>query len=240
MIAPLGRMGGKVAFGDAGGVSELRDGAAIFARGRVPVTRGARLWKLKESSVAPRRKRALTVVKGSSAPVLRRMQAAFLAEVAAGRESWIAFTVLLDRASGVRVHDFEGDFIRARALSIIRKRSARIGAWHSIIWTMERDRNRGLHLHGLGYVTSENHRAMRKVIWEGFGAACETDLRAPAFKVHTPLSRVAGPAEAGGWLAYCLSGLVAPGAEVCGIRGKAGCLPLRVKPAGLSRVRGHE
>lgn len=239
MIAPLGRMGGKIAFGDAAGVTALEDGAAIFARGRVPVTRGARHWKLKESSVAPRRKRGLTVVKGSSAPVLHRIQAAFAAEVVAGRESWIAFTLLLDRAVGVRVDDFEGDYIRARALTMIRKRTARLGASHCLFWAMERDRNRGLHLHGLAHASSDNHRAMRKVIWEGFGAACETDLRAPAFKFHTPIHRVAGPSEAGGWLRYCISGLISPGVEVEGVRGKVGCIPLRVKPAGLSRVRGH-
>ena len=146
---------------------------------------------------------------------------------------------MFDQALGVRVDDFEGDFIRGRALSIIRKRSARLGASHSILWAMERDKNRGLHLHGLAHATSDTNCQMREVIREGFGAACETELAAPAWKVHTKLGRVAGPAEASGWLAYCLSGLVAPGNEVSGIRGKAGCLPLTVKAVGISRARGH-
>jgi hypothetical protein len=80
---------------------------------------------------------------------------------------------------------------------------------------------------------------MREVIREGFGSACETDLRAPALKFHTPIHRVAGPSEAGGWLAYSLSGLVAPGIEVSGIRGKPGCAALTIKPAGISKARGH-
>ena len=239
MIAALGRMGGKVALGDASGVAELRDGAAIFTQGRVPVTRAARLWKIKESSPLPRRKRALTVENGSSTPVLHRMQAAFAAEIAAGRETWLAFSLLLDRAVGARVDDFEGDFIRARAISIIRKRSARLGASHSILWAMERDRHRGLHVHALAHATSSNHRAMRQAIRDGFGVACEADIEAPSFKFHTPIHRVAGPAEAGGWLVYSLSGLVAPGAEVSGIRGKPGCLPLAVKAVGISRARGN-
>jgi hypothetical protein len=175
MIAPLGIMGGRLALGDAGGVSELRDGAAIFAQGRVPITRGARLSKIKESSPLPRRKRAFTVESGSSTPVLHRMQAAFTAQIAAGRETWLAFTLMFDRAVGARVDDFEGDFIRARALSIIRKRSARLGVPHSLMWAMERDRHRGLHIHGLAHATSDNHCQMRQVIREGFGSACEAD-----------------------------------------------------------------
>ena len=236
MIAALGRMGGKVALGDAAGVTELTK-TAIFAQGRVPITRGARLWKIKESSPLPRRKRAFTVEHRSPAPVLARMQATFAAEIAAGRDTWLAFTVMIDRALGVRVDDFEGDFIRGRALSVIRKRTARLGASHSILWAMERDRHRGLHVHGLAHATSSNHRAMRQAIRDGFGVACEADIQAPAFKFHTPVHRVAGPAEAGGWWAYSLSGLVAPGVEVSGIRGKPGCVPLTVKPVGVSRAR---
>lgn len=239
MIAALGRMGGKVALGDASGVAELRDGAAIFAQGRVPITRGARLSKIRESSFLPRRKRGHTVETRSSVPVLARMQAAFAAEIAAGRETWLTFSLMFDRAVGARVDDFEGDFIRARALSIIRKRSARLGVPHSLMWGMERDRHRGLHIHALAHATSDNHCQMREVIRQGFSSACETELAAPAWKVHTSLGRVAGPAEAGGWLAYCLSGLVAPGAEVSGIRGKPGCVPLTVKPVGVSRARGN-
>jgi hypothetical protein len=239
MIAPLGIMGGRLALGDAGGVSELRDGAAIFTQGRVPITRGARLSKIRESSFLPRRKRAFTVGNRSSVPVLARMQAAFAAEIAAGRDTWLTFTIMIDRALGVRVDDFEGDFIRGRALSVIRKRTARLGASHSILWAMERDRHRGLHVHGLAHATSDNHCQMRQVIREGFGSACEADIQAPAFKFHTPVHRVAGPAEAGGWWAYSLSGLVAPGVEVSGIRGKPGCVPLTVKPVGVSRARGN-
>jgi outer membrane receptor protein involved in Fe transport len=40
------------------------------------------------------------------------MQAAFAAEIVAGHGSWLTFTVLLDRALGVRIDDFEGDFER--------------------------------------------------------------------------------------------------------------------------------
>jgi hypothetical protein len=167
------------------------------------------------------------------------MQAAFAAEIVEGRESWIAFTVLFDRAVGVRVDDFEGDYIRARALTMIRKRTARLGASHCLFWAMERDRNRGLHLHGLAHASSDNHRAMREAIRGGFGEACETELAPPAWKVHTPLSRVAGPVEAAGWLAYSLSGLVPHEIEVAGIRGKSGCVPLTVKAVGISRARGH-
>ncbi len=239
MIAPLGRMGRKVAFGDAAGVTALEDGAAIFAPGRVPITRGARLWKIKKSSVAPRRKRAVTVENGSSAPVLHRIQAAFAAEIVAGRESWIAFTLMIDQALGVRVDDIEADFIRQRSLAIIRKKTKRLGADHSVFWALERDRNRGLHLHALAHVSDEHNALMRGLIREGFEAGCETALRAPAFKFHTPVNRVAGPAEASGWLRYCISGLVAPGVEVAGVRGKVGNIPLRVKAVGISRARGH-
>lgn len=235
--APLGVMGGRIALGDAEGVTALA-GAANFAGPRVPLTRGARLWKIKESSPPPRRKRAFTVEHGSSAPVLHRMQAAFLAEIAAGRDTWLAFTVMIDRALGVRTDDIEADFIRQRTLAIMRKKTKRLGADHTVFWALERDRNRGLHLHGLAHATTANHCQMREVIRQGFSSACEIDLAAPQLKLHTPLGRVAGPAEASGWLAYCLSSLVAPGREVCGIRGKAGCLPLQVKQAGFSRGRG--
>jgi hypothetical protein len=239
MIAVLGRMGGKVAFGDAAGVTALEDGAAIFAQGRVPVTRAAKLWKIKNSSLSPRHKRGVTVEKSRTAPILHRMQAAFAAEIVAGRESWIAFTVLLDRALGVKVDDNEADFIRQRSLAIIRKKTRRLGADHCVFWALERDRNRGVHLHGLAHATSDNHRAMRETIREGFSAACEADIEAPAYKVHTPIHRVAGPVEAAGWLRYCLSGLVSPGVEVEAVRGKVGCILLRVKAVGISRARGH-
>jgi hypothetical protein len=239
MIAPLGIMGGRLALGDAGGVNELRDGAAIFEQGRVPVTRAARLSKIRVFTQGQGAKRRITVDTRPARAALVRLQAAFLAEVAAGRETWLAFSLMLDRAVGVRLDDLEGNFIRGRALSIIRKRSARLGVPHSLIWGMERDRHRGLHIHALAHATSGNHRAMRQAIREGFGSACEADIEAPAFKFHTPIHRVAGPAEAGGWLAYSLSGLVAPGAEVSGIRGKPGCVPLAVKAVGISRARGN-
>jgi hypothetical protein len=112
------------------------------------------------------------------------MQAGFLAEIAAGRDTWLAFTVMFDQALGVRADDCEGDYIRARALSIIRKRSARLGAWHSIIWTMERDRHRGLHLHGLGHAASDTNCQMRELIREGFGSAC--DVSAGVKLTHVP------------------------------------------------------
>ena len=238
MIAALGRMGGKVALGDAAGVTELTK-TAIFAQGRVPITRGARLSKIRESSFLPRRKRGHTVENRSSVPVLARMQAAFAAEIAAGRDSWLAFTIMIDRALGVRADDIEADFIRQRSLAIIRKKTKRLGADHTVFWALERDRNRGLHLHGLAHATTANHCQMREVIRQGFSSGCETELAAPAWKVHTSLGRVAGPAEAGGWLAYSLGALVPPGAAVCGIRGKPGCVPLAVKAVGISRARGN-
>ena len=238
MIAALGRMGGKVALGDAAGVTELTK-TAIFAQGRVPITRGARLSKIRESSFPPRRKRASMVASGSNTSVLHRMQAAFAAEIAAGRDTWLAFTIMIDRALGVRADDIEADFIRQRSLAIIRKKTKRLGADHTVFWALERDRNRGLHLHGLAHATTANHCQMREVIRQGFSSACETELAAPQLKLHTPLGRLAGPAEASGWLAYSLSGLVAPGAEVSGIRGKPGCVPLAVKAVGISRARGN-
>jgi hypothetical protein len=239
MIAPLGRMGGKVAFGDAGGVSELRDGAAIFAHGRVPITRAARLWKIRESSLAPGRKRGLTVGSSRTAPIVRRLKADFCQAVVSGVSTWICFTLMVDGALGVRADDKEADFIRARSLAAIRKRTRRLGATHYLYWSMERERHRGIHIHAMAHATPENHALMRGLIREGFETGCETDLRAPHFKIHTPLNRVAGPVEAGGWWNYCLGGLIVPGHEIAGVRGKAGCIPLAVKAVGISRARGN-
>ncbi len=240
MIAPLGVMGGKVAVGDVAGVTALEDGAAIFARGRVPVTRGARHWKIKESSLPPKRQRVITVGGRSSAPIINRLQTAFCRAVVDGFDTWVTFTLMIDGALGARVDDNEADFIRQRSLAIIRKKTKRLGADHCVLWALERDRNRGIHLHALAHVSDEHNALMRGLIREGFETGCETALRAPHFKFHTPLNRVAGPVEAGGWWNYCLGGLIVPGHEIAGVRGKAGCAPLRVKPAGLSRVRGHE
>jgi hypothetical protein len=240
MIAQLGRMGGKLAWGDVAGVTALEDGAAIFAHGRVPITRGARHWKIKESSLPPKRQRAITVGGRSSAPIVSRLQTEFCRAVVDGFDTWVTFTLMIDGALAARADDNEADFIRARSLAAIRKRTKRLGATHYLFWSMERERNRGIHLHAMAHATPENHTLMRGLIREGFETGCETALRAPALKFHTPIHRVAGPAEAGGWLRYCISNLVAPGVEVEGVRGKVGCIPLRVKPAGISRARGNE
>ena len=236
MNAPLGMMGGKIALGDATGVTELRPAAAIFAEGRVPLTRAARLWKIKQTAASPRRKRGVTVGI-HRAGVVNRLQAAFAAEVAAGRTTFVAFTMVFNQALGARADDFEADFLRQRAFAIIRKKSKRYGAPHLIFWTMEADRNRGIHLHALAHAHIEHNAPMRRLVKQGFEAACETAVSAPALKFHTPLGRVAGPKEAAGWLAYCLAGLVPPGAAIGGVRGKNGCMKLQVKPAGISKAR---
>lgn len=57
--APLGVIGGKIALSDAAGVTDLTK-TAIFTHGKVPLTRGARLWKIGESSLHIRRKKATT------------------------------------------------------------------------------------------------------------------------------------------------------------------------------------
>ena len=236
--APLGVMGGKIALGDAAGVTELTK-TAIFAHGKVPLTRGARLWKIGELSRPIRRKRATTVEGRSSAPIVNRLQGDFCRAVADGFNTWVLFTLMFDQALGARVDDFEADFIRQRSLAIIRKKTMRLGADHCLFWAMERDRKRGIHIHALAHVSDENNALMRGLIQQGFGSACETEITAPAFKFHTRTNSVAGPVAAGGWWNYCLAGLVLPGHEIAGVRGKAGCLPLQVKQAGVSRVRCH-
>jgi hypothetical protein len=62
-------------------------------------------------------------------------------------------------------------------------------------------------------------------------------LKCPVMKFSTPMTKPSTAAQAEGFWKYTISGLVPPGHEVAGIRGKLGNVTMAVKSAGWSGGR---
>jgi len=241
-------MGGKVAVGENGSVTALLTAndsqlAVEFGHGRVPYTRHSRRCLQTKLRPSKPRQNGPSVAKGLFTKIQRLIHQFQLA-VSQGHSAWIAATILVERATGVRIEDTEGQQLTARAIKVLRQRCVRLGHHPRIGWALERGGSKriGLHVHLLLSCPPDAGKAtpQRVAIQEAWMTALEvsqSQIKCPALKFHSPASRPSTSAEASGWWGYCVSGSIPPGQTILGIHGKVGNLPIGAKVIGWSAGR---
>jgi len=235
-------MGGRLATGENGIVTALANaGSAVeFGRDRVPYTRHSRRCLQTKPRPSKSRQNGSCVVKGLSSRIQRLIHHFQLA-VSQGHSVWLAATIRLEKAVGTFIEDSEGQEIAAHAIKLLRQRCNRLGHSPQVGWGLERGTTKriGLHLHVvLSCPASTSQAAPQRVaLHQSMLTALEVSedqLKAPSFKIHTPLARTASASEAFGWWQYIVSGAVPAGQTICGIAGKTGNSVLAVKSIGWS------
>jgi len=243
----LGRMGNRFAMAsDAQIIALLDENDSQLAEKNIPLrapyTQGLRRC-LERKGGLPKQVNNGSLVAEAKIHLIQRHLHHFQTAISQGYSTWFAVTILLEKAVRVYLEDYEGRYVTTRAIDIFRRRCGRINYHPQIGYSVERAvRNPGLHSHLLVSSTPELHAETRRALVASVATALEcteSSLKCPVAKFHGRRGSLLSAPAAQGWWHYCLGAIPEPGAEILGVTGKSGCLPLRCSPIGWSRGRGN-
>ena len=243
----LGRMGNRFAMGSDGQIIALLDenDSQLAEKNiplRVPYTRGLRRC-LERKGGLPKQVNNPLLVAEAKIHLIQRHLHHFQTAISQGYSTWFAVTILLEKAVGVYLEDYEGRYVTTRAIDLLRRRCGRMNYSPQIGFSIERAaRSPGLHVHMLTSAEPELNIRLRHSLVAAMATAMEcpeSSLRCPVTKFSTRRGSLLNAAAAQGWWHYSLGSLPEPGAEIMGVTGKFGCLPLRCSPVGWSWGQRH-
>ena len=217
--------------------SQLAEKKTAF---RVPFTQGLRRCLERKGGVPKQVNKPLLVAEAKIHLIQQHLHH-FKTAISHGYSTWFAVTILLEKAVGVYLEDYEGRYVTTRAIDLFRRRCGRMNYSPQIGFSIERAaRGPGLHSHLLVSSVPELNTTTRNAFVTAMAAALECPqelLRCPVTKFHGHRGSLLSASAAQGWWHYCLGSLPEPGEEILGVIGKSGCVPLRCAPVGWSR--GH-
>jgi hypothetical protein len=158
----------------------------------------------------------------------------FEAAIAAGHETWLAYTVIVSKLTPLTSTDHEAQQLVVRHLAGLKRWFDRQGEPFEAGWSLERRGRLGLHAHVVMACSPRLAIKAKATVTENLSRLTGEQIRCPALKFHCRRDGIASADQAQGWWNYSIKSAVKDGEIVHGIRGELH-RPVAAKPRGWVR-----